>query len=173
MTIERAVDIISRRSMEQETSPDAAMVFAEIVHGSLDETIRLAADGADWLFEGVTYSKGGFEISLVTDDENPPTAKFAFPNINRAMMAKLETLTDPAEVRLAVVSSAYFNIAADPRAPKAGMTPVAFYEAKHLLFTDVSITAEAVTGTLRARDLRQEIWPGRRATPDQLPGLWP
>lgn len=171
--MERTIDIITRRALEREVSADATIILVTISHAALDETIRLAGDGADWEFGGQTYHKGGFELTLVTDNDSPPTARFTFPNVKRPLMSRLETMTDAAEVTFEAVSSAYYDIMKEPRIAKSGMTPVAFYTARHLYLTDIEITADTVTGTLHSRDYRQEIWPGRRATPELTPGVWP
>lgn len=170
--MQRVLDVITQRSFEKEASPDANICLVTITHSGLDEIIRLAGDGADWLFEGQTYDKGGFDLTLVSDDDKPPVARFSFPNVNRPLTARIEVMTEPAEVMFQIVSSAYFNLSAEPRVAKAGMSPIAFYTAKHLQLIDVEATAEIVSGTLRIRDFRQEIYPSRRATPDITPGVW-
>lgn len=171
--MQRTIPLITQRTLETETSADATIMFVTISHPEVDGVIRLVADGEDYVFGGETYHKGGFELSLLTDDDTPPTARFTFPNVKREAMTRLEKVTSPAQVTFEAVSSAYFDINKVPRTAKSGVTPIAFYSARHLMLTEVNVTVSEVTGTLRSRDYRQEIWPGRRATPELTPGVWP
>lgn len=169
----REIPIITLRALQQEASDDATILFVSIRHPALDGVIRLVGDGEDFVLDGQTFHKGGFELSLLTDEESPPTASFSFPNVKRDLMARMETVTDPAGIQFEAYSSAYFDTNKVPRTAKAGMVPQPFYQARHLWLTDVEVNAERVSGTLRSRDYRQETWPGRRATPELTPGVWP
>ncbi len=168
----RSIPLIDRRAIEQSNSPDAELIFVTITHPEMAETVRLVVDGHDYLIDGKTWNKSAFELDLLTDGDRPPTAPFRFPNVDRTAIAKLRRVNGPCRVAFDVYSSAYFDLTADPRTVKVGLTLEPIYSAKALFLTEVTADDVMVEGTLRSWDYRQESWPDMRATKRLLPGAY-
>lgn len=168
----RSIPIIDRRSMEQPSSGDAELVFVTITHSEMADVVRLVVDGYDYLIAGNIWHKSAFELDLLTDNDKPPSAQFRFPNVDRAAIAKLRSVTGPCRVAFEVYSSVYFDLSADPRTVKPGLTLEPIYSASALFLTEVTADDVAVEGTLRSWDYRQESWPDMRATKRLVPGAY-
>jgi len=167
----RVVPIVTRESLERSSSGDAMLIFVAVTHPDLPDVIRLVTDGADYM-RAALWHKSWFELDLLADDERPPVARFRFPNVDRAAITMLARVSNPARVSFEVISSAWFDITAEPRTVKPGLTVEPAYEARHLYLTDISADQVQVEGTLRSWDYRQEAWPGLRATESLLPGVY-
>lgn len=169
----RAVPIITRRELERSAQEEALVFLVAISHPDLPGVIRLVTDAVDYGFEGATWSKSAFDLTLLTeDDEAAPKAVFSFPNVNRRATAMLMKLPGRLRVDFRVMSTGWFDRASAPRRVKPGVTPAAAYEARHCTLSNVTVTAAAVTGELRAFDMRNEAWPARRVTLAQFPGVF-
>lgn len=169
----RSVPASSREALEQESSGDVLLLFVEITHPELgEETIRIVSDGEDYVLDGKTYKAGGFTIDPLTDSDQPPSAKFSFSNVDRSATNMLADIIGPAEVRMRVISSEYFNTREVPRIVLDGVTVTPSYDAKRLFLTDITVDAVACNGTLRGYDYRQESWPSKIATESLCPGLF-
>jgi|GEM_PF-1663340 len=166
----RIVPSIARRSHERSSSPDADLMFMEVTHRASADVIRLVIDGVDYKIGDDIWHKSFFEYELVTDTEDPPTTRVRFANVDRKSVGLLTRVVDPARVRLMVITSAYFDLSTDPRTVKAGYTIQPTYEARSLDLIDVTINDITVEGTLKSRDLRQEVYPNLRAIKSRLPG---
>lgn len=169
---ERTLPEQVRQGYEASASGDADLIFVTITHPNLDSTIRLVTDGEDYVIDGLTYYKGGFDLEILSDDDGPPVSKFGFPNVDRKATMMLHKVNGPATVSFEVYSSSWFDLTASPRTVKPGVTIAATYSASNLFLTDITITPSSVNGTLRSWDYRQESWPNMMATQTLLPGVW-
>lgn len=168
----RTIPIISRQAFEASSSDDAAICFVTITHPLAEAPILLVLDGADYLIDGVTWHRSEFELDLLTDDDRPPSAPFRFPNVDRRAINMLAGVTIAARVDIELVSSAYFDLTADPRVVKPGVTIEKIYRAPALRLTDITADEMMVEGTLLSWDYQQEEWPAAVVTEDLLPGVF-
>ncbi|PHP68177.1 hypothetical protein CSC94_05870 [Zhengella mangrovi] len=169
----RSVPASTRLELEREASGEALLLFVDITHPELgNETIRLVSDGVDYELDGNLYTRGGFDLQLLTDSDQPPSAKFTFSNVDRSATNMLADVDGPAEVRMRAISTEYFNTREDPRVVLDGVTVVAAYDAQRLYLTDITMDDVACAGTLRGYDYRQESWPSKIATEALCPGLF-
>lgn len=159
-----------RREIEREATAELALIFLEVTHPALAEVIRVVNDPKDFVYRGVTYSKGYFELQLLTDNERPPEGRLSVQNVDQRIGNTLRTLVDPARLRIDVVAGSQFNLGVDPRTE---ITPVyTEYVADYLYLIDVECDAMMLNGRIVSWDYTQELWPGVRATQDRLPGLF-
>jgi hypothetical protein len=168
----RTIPTVLQRSLEQSSSGDPILIFVEVTHPSLVQTIRLVRDGVDYVMDGETWARSWFEIDWLTDEESPPQAKFRFPNVDRAAITMLEKVDTPVRVALHVVSASYFDLGTDPRVARNGVTVEKAMTASGLFFTEVTADQVQVEGTLRSYDYRQEPWPVTRAIQSLTPALY-
>lgn len=166
----RIIPLVTARALERASSDDALILLATIAHPFIDGPIRLANDLADWAVDGVVWRSSAFSLDLLGDGDAPPTARFAFPAVDRAALTRLAGVEEPARVDFQVWSAAAFDLSAEPRTATPGATPV--YAARRLALADVTVDAATCSGTLRSWDYRQEAWPNLRATQARAPGAW-
>src|SRR5581483_2350961 len=91
-----------RDSIEASASSEIFVIFATITHPALEDAIRVNSDapGVDYLYQGNTYFGFGFSISLLTDDEQPPQAKIAIANVEKAIGAAVLLLDTAPRLKL-------------------------------------------------------------------------
>lgn len=167
---ERTLTTGFRREAEKETSAELLLIFLEVTHPALSEPIRVVNDPKDFIYRGFLYSKSSFELQLLTDNERPPVGRLAVPNVDQRMGNTLRTMTDPARLRMDVLSGSQFNLTVDPRT--ANSPAYAEYIADYLYLIDVECDAMMFNARIASWDYTQELWPGVRATQDRLPGLF-
>lgn len=158
------------RSVQMQESGAAIIPFLTITHDDLAETIRVAGDGVDYLWQTYTWIGFPFDIGLLTDNESPPRAQLTIQNVDRRIGDALRTLPSPARLRLDLVEASEFDQAAVPRVPLG--TPVISYTANHLFVVNVSVSAAEVTADLVSWDYTQDTFPARRATQDRYGALF-
>lgn len=176
----RTLEVLSRRLLELSSSSEQILVFASVTHPMVPTPIQLVLDGVDYVINGSTWHQSYFELTLLTDTEKPPQATFKFPNVDRAAITMLQNVSGPPRVEFALLASSYFDLTADPRTVKPGLTitwnraPAGnlTYLAQKLFLTNVTADQIQVQGTLRGWDYRQEAWPDMRATQVLLPGVF-
>ena len=172
MTQERAIPVSVRELLEQSHSDDALLFFVTITHPELTGDIRLVIDGADYVIGGNTWHKSNFDLQLLNDSEGPPQATFRFPNVDRSATMMLRNVNGPARVIFDIYPASYFDLSADPRTVKNGVTLTSVYTAQELFLVNVAISSTEVSGNLKSWDYRQENWPDVLATETLLPGVW-
>lgn len=166
----RPIPIVTRRALEQPSSAEALLTFVTISHETLDAPIRLVLDAEPYVAAGARHEASWFELTLLSDGEGPPTARFSFPAIDRQALARLESVVEPARVAFKIIAASAFDLSASPRIEKTTAVPI--YTAESLFLTDVTLDAERCEGTVRSWDYRQEAWPNKRATQALAPGAW-
>lgn len=159
-----------RRQFLLQESGEAIIAFLTISHSSLADPIRVAGDGADYLFQGETWTGFPFGFSLLTDEDGSPRCQIDVQNVDRRIGDALKALSSPARVRLDLVAASEFDQTATPRVALG--TPPIEYTARHLFLVNVSVTAATVTGDVVSWDYFQTTWPARLATQDRYPGLF-
>lgn len=177
----RVIPIIAQRAAERSSSGNPVLIFVTVSHPTIETPIRLVVDGADYEVNGVTFHRSFFELDLLTDTESPPRARFRFPNVDREAITRLRMVSGPCRVEFALLPASYFDLTADPRVVKSGLTVTwarakdggsLIYKASALFLTEVTANQAQVEGTLRSWDYRQEQWPGKRSNQALLPGVY-
>jgi hypothetical protein len=172
VTIGRAIPPGVRREIERERSAEQILAFLTITHPSLTDPIRVVSDPVDFVLDGVTFTGFEFEITIVTDDESAPFAKLSIQNVDRRIGEALQSVTNPATIRLELIAGSEFDQTADPRTEIVTGTAARTYVAEELELIGVEADAMFLTGRLQTRDYSKEIWPGQMATQENFPGLF-
>lgn len=159
-----------RREVEREATAEFPLIFLEITHPALAETIRVVNDPKDFVYRGLSYSKAFFEVQLLTDNERPPEARLSVQNVDQRIGNTLRFMKGPARLRMDVVAASQFNLSVDPRTEITPVYPE--YVADYLYLIDVEGDAMMLNGRITSWDYTQELWPGVRATQDRTPGLF-
>ena len=159
-----------RDSLEQEASPDAMLGFLTITPPALVDPIRVVSDVIDYEWGGETWIGMPFDFTALSDDDGAPTAELRVQNVDRRVGSILRALPDRATLRLDILSSAEFDLTAEPRTEIGTALPV--YSFSHVELVDVTANAVEITGRVFLRDPTQEPWPGVSATQSRLPGLF-
>jgi hypothetical protein len=174
---------LANRKILEASDGDALLAFVTVTHPRTLDVIRLVLDGYKYTIPDVgVFEASWFEINLLDDTEKPPRLQFKFPNVNRQAISLLRDVYTPPRVELCLTTAEYF--VQDPADPK-GRVPVAgfvwsnqppdgslMYRARSLFLTDTSASGQAVEGTCRSWDYRQEEWPSLRAKQSLLPGTY-
>ncbi|MFG1238001.1 DUF1833 family protein [Xanthobacter autotrophicus DSM 597] len=166
----RVIPSSLRRVLDLQESGEAIIGFLTISHASLATSIRVAADGVDYLWLGETWIGFPFKFALLSDGEGAPRTQIEVQNVDRKIGDALRAITSPARVQIDILAASEFDQGADPRTPLG--TPLVAYSAKHLFLVNVSVNPLAVTGDLVSWDYTQDTWPGRRATQERCPALY-
>lgn len=158
------------KELYQESSVEGYVVFLDIHHPALSETIYICSDDMPFMLNGHRYEGAPFEISLLNDNDDMPTATMKVQNIDRRIGMALESINSPARIDIRVVAFSEFNLTVSPRTQNSDPATM-IYEALFLFLTDVTCTVFDVTGKIVSWNYLQEPYPGMRATKDRCPGL--
>ena len=167
----RVISQSFRTSVLAQNSGDVALLFAEIDHPDWANPLRFVSDTSDYVWNGNTYLGAIFDVQILTDNDNPPTAQFTFPNIDRSIGELISSTVMPPTIQLDIVHSAFFNLAVSPRVP-LGAQPTAEYTAKNLWIADVTVDAVQVSGRIVSLDLAREGAHRFRCTQERTPALF-
>lgn len=159
-----------RATVNAQASDDVIMAFIEITHPSLSDSIRVVNDTKNFTYGGATWIGFPFDIVILTDDENPPTASLAIQNIDQDIGEAIQSCRTPPRLHLFLLHSDDFNLAVTPRAPIG--TPAVEYSASKLFLANVKIDPLQIEAEIVGWDYLQRTWPGIRATQNRLPGLF-
>lgn len=170
----RAIPVLNRKILEQSSAGEAFLAFVTISHPQLAVPHRFVLDGADYVVDGLTYTRSFFEIDLITDTDEPPSAQFRFPNVDRAAITTIQAVANPPRVALDLISTEYFDLTVEPRVVKPATVIEYLYRSPSpgLYLTGITADAVQVEGTLRGWDYRVESWPDKRVTQALLPGAF-
>lgn len=166
----RTLSASFRQAVESRYSDAVDLVFLTISHPTLAEAIRVVSDTVDYVYDGETWTGFPFDLQLLSDDDQPPQAKLEIQNVDTLIGRTVRALSLPPRLKIELLSSADFDLNADPRTALG--TPSVEYTADALFLVDVTMDAMTVSGTIRGWDFLQRVWPGRRATQDRYPGLF-
>ncbi|WP_337183859.1 DUF1833 family protein [Shinella sp.] len=169
--IERDIPQSARRELERQESAEIFLIFLTIRHRSLPEPVRVVSDPADYMLDGNRYQGFEFEISLLSDTEEAPTARLTVQNVDRRIGEAVRDAVSPPRLDIEVIAGSQFDMTVTPRVPLDGSVE-RVYAARHLYLTDVDGDVLQLTGTIRLWDYTQETWPALRATQNRFPGLY-
>jgi len=166
----RSLTTAQRADLENPASPSAILGFLTIWHSRLPEPVRIVSDVLDYQIGDDLYVAVPFDIGLFNDDDQMPRLEVVAPNIDRRIGLALERSSDPARVRLAVYSSADFDLSVNPRTVISG--PAALYSFEGFEGQSATVNASAVSLRVGRPDMGNEPWPHIRATQVRMPGLF-
>jgi hypothetical protein len=151
----RTLSALLRRQLFSPFRDEDVRILLTIDHSTFNDPFRFVS-GDPNEFETLTsngeeFQTFPFEITLLSDDDNPPEAFIRIQNVDDRIGSTVLALPDDA---LTVMIQMIMRTTPD----------VIEYEASNLELVDVEITAVAVTGRLFIRGLSSEPCPGRRLT---------
>jgi hypothetical protein len=165
----RASAVARRDILEAPASPHALLPFLTITHRNLAEPIRVVSDALAYVWGGETYHGVPFDVRLLPDGEGVPESVLVMQNVDRRIGAAIRGVSERARVTLSLLTSADFDLGADPRVEVG--TAQAIYGFAAFELVDVSVTPADIQGRLILRDYGQEPF-GTFATEVVAPGLW-
>lgn len=153
-----------------EASDAVWLTFVQISHPALAEPIRVVSDVIEYEWNGATWQPYPFGFRRLTDEDAMPETRLVVQNVDRVLGTTLRSLSGRASVSLWILTSADFDLTAEPRVPLGTVTPLYQFDGYDL--TDVTIDPIQISGRVTLRDYSTEPWPGIRATEDRFPGLF-
>lgn len=166
----RNVTASFRRSAEANFADEVDLIFLTISHPTLATPIRVVWDTVDYVKGSQTYTGFPFDISILSDDEQPPTAQLQIQNVDPRIGDTIQSLLTPPRLLIELAQSSDFNLAVTPRTEVGTATIV--YSADKLYLINVSVDVLNITGQIVGWDYQQRVWPAERATQANFPGLF-
>lgn len=172
----RTISSATRERLNSPASDYAALFFVTLEHDDLADPIRVVSDFQAMNYERVidgsteTWIGFPFQISIMTDEDDPPTSKVTFQNVDRAIGQAIQSLATPPTVKIEVITTDQFDLTVNPRT-ELGTTEV-LVSASGLLLRNVKVDAITIEADLGSWDFRQEPYPWQTATQDAFPGLF-
>lgn len=163
-------DVPNPEALNAEESGDAILTFAEVSHPALSAPLRVVTDVLPYSWRGFEWSPVMFKFEAATDSDAPPEARIVLPAIDRTIAETLIALPDRAKISVWVLTSADFDLDAEPRVATGVLVPL--MELLNYELVDVNGTVQDANGKIVLRDYTQEPWPGKRATLSRCPGLF-
>jgi uncharacterized protein DUF1833 len=161
-----------RHSLESNFSDEVNLIFLTISHPNLFEPIRVVSDNRDYIYGGNTFIGFPFDITLLSDDDSPPTAKLSIQNIDSKIGETVRGLTSALRLKIELLHSNDFNTEISPAVSIASPSITVPYTADGLFLINISVDAFKVTADIKGWDYLQRTWPGKRATQASFPGLF-
>jgi len=168
----RNITLSFRQAAESNFADEVDLCFLTISHPTLIDPIRIVWDTKDFIYGGNTYIGFPFDITLLSDDEQPPQAKLTIQNVSPKIGDSLRTLRSPLRLKIELLSSSDFILSADPRVEVGSPAPTVVYRADKLFLVNVSVNVLEITATIQGWDYLQRVWPGQRAQQSNFPGLF-
>jgi ABC-type tungstate transport system, periplasmic component len=186
----RNVTTSFRRSAEANFADEVDLCFLTISHQSLADEIRVVWDTQNYVLDGETYIGFPFDINILSDDENPPTAQLAIQNVDPRIGDSVRALTSPPRIKITLMwsgasgqigaaildesSTSILDETSDTIRDNTNTfsSSNAIYEADRLFLINVSVDIMQITGTIVGWDYLQRVWPGPRASQQTFPGLF-
>lgn len=104
----RSITLGYRKHLESILTDEIDLCFLTITHAKLAEPIRVVWDTKDFSYGGNTFIGFPFEITILSDDENPPSARLAIQNIDPRITDVLRGLGAPLRIKIELLSSEEF-----------------------------------------------------------------
>lgn len=167
----RTISTTFRTAAQATNSGDVALLFATISHPDWADDLRFVSDTVDYVWNGKTFLGAMFDVSILSDTDTPPQAKFTFPNVDQSIGELIENTNSPPTIRLDISLSGFFNLTVTPRVP-IGAQPTPEYTATNLWISDVTVDAIQVSGRIVSLDLTREGCTRFRCTKGRTPALF-
>lgn len=155
----RNTSLIMRQAINAQETGEVFIVLISISHSTLSETIRVSSDAVDTISRGNTYIHYPFDIVLASDTENgPQTMRLSIDNIDRSIVNAVRSVSSPLNVTVEVV------LFSDPDTVEVSFDNFKLY--------DVSFDSFVVSGSISAKYLMSEPYPGGTMLPSNFPGVF-
>lgn len=156
--------------LNRETSADALISFVVISHPGLPGGIlRYCTEPLPFIWGGETFQPlGRVELPLADDAEDAARLRVVVPNIDKDVGQTLRRIGTRMTVEHHILSSADFDLTANPRTEIGTATP--FYSMTEFETVDASFDAVTAEVSLVLRDYSQAQY-GLYATQTLLPGV--
>lgn len=158
-----------RAAMEASNSSEVPVLFVTITHPDMLIPIYLNSDIRDYVLNGNTFIGAAIDISILSDDSNPPQAKVTIPNVDRRIGDAVLGISTSPILQIELYAASDFTT--DSPAQPIG-TPTREYVAPYLQMSNVKCDALNYGADLKSFDLTPEPWPAIRTTRERLPGLY-
>lgn len=141
-------------------SGEAIIVLITIMHPSLPEPVRLCLNqpGKDITSNGEVFKATFFDVRLVSDTEEQPSARLTVANVNREVGALIDGLDDAPTITIDIV------LASNPDRIEKSFP--------QLLLRRASWDASMAEGDLGVEDYDNTPWPGMAVTPALFPAMF-
>jgi uncharacterized protein DUF1833 len=140
------------------TSDDPIVVNLTISHPRWGTPQRLTTDKNQVVSNGQTFEPAAFDLTVVSDEDRPPQASLAIPNVDRNIGKELRKLDSYPECTIEVVALS------TPDEP--------IYSAHRLQVLDPEISPWTVSATLKGKDYAQEQCGTKRIIPRDFPAFF-
>lgn len=152
-------DFFTRVLLSRE-SGEAIIILVTITHPSLETPVRVCLNtpGFDIVSNGYTFTATFFDVVLVSDNDQSPTARLRIANVNRQVGALIDEINDAPTVRIDVV------LASNPDRLERSF--------KQMKLRRATWDASMVEGELALADFQNTPWPGTSTTPALFPALF-
>lgn len=174
----RTLDAAHRTSLEEPHGEDQSLMFLEITHSSLSAPIRVVSDTGtengvpvNWQYGGNNYQAFPFELTILTDTDDPPRGELTIANINQTVGEAIRDLQSPPSLTLTIIPTSEFNTSVNPRVPLEA-TPSVIYSAPGLTLREIEADAIAIRGVIVSIDDTAEPYPALVATQALFPGMY-
>jgi hypothetical protein len=156
--------------LNRETSAHALLSFVEVTHPALPGgVLRHVTDVLPFVWGGETWTPiGQIELPLADDAEDASRLRVTIPNIDKMVGQTIRRIGTRMKVAQHILSSADFNLTANPRTEVG--TATAFYSMENFETVDAQFDAVAGEVSLVLRDYSQAQY-GLYATQSLLPGV--
>lgn len=111
----RNIPVSFRSVAESNYSEEVDLCFVTISHQELAEPIRVVWDTKDYILNGNRYIGFPFDITLLSDDDNPPKAQLTIQNVDRVIGEAIRSMRSPPRLRIDLLSSSDFFTRSDSR----------------------------------------------------------
>ena len=170
----RSITLSYRKHVESVFADEVDLCFLTISHATLSPPIRVVWDTKDYVYNGDTFIGFPFEIVILSDDENPPSARLSIQNIDPRITDVLRGLIAPLRLKIELLHSNDFDLTVNPRVPQGGGSPApnVAYSADKLFLINIKGDILVLTADITGWNYLQRVWPGVRATQEKFPGLF-
>lgn len=155
----------------RQNSGVALLYFLTFSHPELPDDIRFVNDNVDYTRGGKEWAGIPFEISFLTDNEQPPQCKIRFENISRRIGGYIRSIDTALRLKVEILSSLDFDLDQTPRLEIG--TAVVEYTASNLVLVDATVNGIEINATLKSWfEYAREPWPVLKVTQDRFPALF-
>lgn len=169
----RSITLSYRKHAESILTEEVDLCFLTISHPTLSPPIRVVWDTKDFIYNGNTFIGFPFEITILSDDENPPKATLTIQNIDPRITDVLRGMTSPLRLKIELLHSNDFDLTVTPRVALVGSPlPHVAYSADKLFLINIRGDILTLSGEITGWNYLQRVWPGVRATQERFPGLF-
>lgn len=149
----------------------AILYFLTFSHPILADALLFVNDLFDYQRGGKLWRGVPFEITFLTDSDQPPQCKLNFQNIDRTIGEKIRLIDSAVRLKIEILTTLDFDLNTTPRAEVG--TAAVEYVADYLYLVDVNVTPLSIEATLKSWfEYAREPWPSIKVTQDRFPAIF-